>query len=88
MDGVLSVPHTKITEEQCIPLRKITDDILGQTDRLECVMTKLQHTYVVSCQTIKKNNFSVYPFLEVFPLNKSDIFFFFFYKNVRVALYI
>jgi hypothetical protein len=29
----LSVPHTNIAEEQCIPLRKITYDVFGQTDR-------------------------------------------------------
>jgi hypothetical protein len=57
VDGVLSVPRTKITEEQRIPLRMIAGDMLGQTDAGENVLrllkiTKIQHTYAVSSQII------------------------------------
>lgn len=74
----MGVPHTKIAEER-ISLRKITDDILGQTDTGENVLrllkiTKIQHTYIVSSQTIKNRTFQFIPFKRFSHLRISFFF--------------
>ena len=38
VDGVLNIPRTKMTEELGIPVRKVTDKILGESNTGENVL--------------------------------------------------
>jgi hypothetical protein len=46
VDGVFSVPRTKIAEELGIPVRKVTDKMFGWSDTGENVLRLLQDTQV------------------------------------------
>jgi hypothetical protein len=53
VDGVPYVPHTKVTDELCIPIGKVTDKMLRWSDTGECVLrllhiTQIQHLYLIS----------------------------------------
>jgi hypothetical protein len=78
VDSVLNVPRTKIAEALGIPVRNITDKMLGLSDTSENVLrllqiTQIQHTYVVSSEKYKKMyvTFQSYPFKRFSSLNKS-----------------
>jgi len=59
--------HTKIASELVIPVRKVTDKLLGWSDTDENVLrmvkiAQIQHTYLIISQKNKEKEFFVLPF--------------------------